>query len=166
MKTVEVANKRVYEPGLLKAALESAGFAVVNVVAKQTPPTVYVYLQDAETKDPIATVVGYKNPAKLVLSSNKPAGVGGVPEAQANGVDKHTLTISKVDRETGQVVAGAEQLQVIPSQMVVVVPSKPSLSSGSTTAVIGPSSAVGELLVRVCDPAGKIIEETIRVRFA
>jgi len=166
MKTAVIANKRVYETGRLKAALGAAGFAVVNVASRQTPPTTYVYLEDAETKDPAAVVAAYQNPAKLEIVSNKPVGVGGVPEAQANGSDTHVLTIKKVDRDTGQVVAGSEQLQVLPSQLVVVSPSKPTLSAGQATATIGPSAAVGEFVVKVCDPAGVLVEASARLRFA
>lgn len=165
MKTVTV-SKLVYEPGRVKKALEDGGFAVVNVASKATPPTVYVYLEDAETKDPTAIVNAYQNPAKLEVTSNKPLGVGGVPEAQANGSDAHTLTIKKVNRETGQVAAGSEQVQIIPSQLVTVSPSKPNLNAGQATATLGPSSMVGELTVKVCDPAGVMVEGVIRLRFA
>lgn len=166
MKTVTISNKRVYEPGRVKAALEAANFSVDGVVGRQTPPTVYVYLPDSEAKDPSSTVNAYQNPAKLELSSNKPAGVGGVPEAQANGTDTHTLTVKKINRETGQVVSGSEQVQIIPSQLLPVSPSKPNLSSGQATVQVGPSSMVGEVIVKVCDPSNGMVEGSIRLRFA
>jgi hypothetical protein len=165
MKTVTI-SKLVYEPERVRLALLAGGFAVVNVSAKQTPPTVYVSLEDAETKDPATIVNAYQNPAKLEVTSNKSPGAGGVPEATANGSDTHTLTIKKINRETGLVAAGSEQVQIIPSQLVVVSPSKPTLSAGQATAVLGPSSMVGELTVKVCDPAGVLIEGDIRLRFA
>lgn len=165
MKTVTV-SKKVYEPGRVKAALEAASFSVDGVVARETPPSVFVYLPDAEMKDPAPTVNAYLNPAKLEVTSNKPAGVGGVPEAQANGSDTHTLTIKKINRETSQVSPGTEQVQVIPSQLVVVTPSKPNLNAGQITVQVGPTNMVGEIIVKVCDPSNGMIEGSIRLRFA
>jgi hypothetical protein len=166
MKTVEVPNKLVYEPGRVKNALVAANFAVDGVVSRQTPPTVFVYLQDAEMKDPTAIVNAYQNPAKLEVTSNKSPGVGGVPEAQANGSDIHTLTIKKINRETGQVMPGSEQVQIIPSQLVAVSPSKPNLNAGQATAAVGPTNMVGEIIVKVCDPAGALVGGSLRLRFA
>jgi hypothetical protein len=166
MKTVTVSGKRVYEPGRVKAALVAANFSVDGVVARETPPAVFVYLPDAETKDPAPTVNAYLNPAKIEITSNKIAGVGGIPEAQANGIDTHILTIKRINRETGQIAAGSEQLQVIPSQLVTAAPSKPTFSGGQATVVIGPTGMVGELMVRVCDPSGNLAEGRISLRFA
>lgn len=167
MKTVKIANRKVCDLVRLRAHLVAAGFPSAQVGCDPSGPDAYVYLDDAEPKDPTASVNAYVDPAHLKVTSNKSGGVGGVPEALANGVDTHTLTIKKIDPVTGaDIFSGAEQVQVIPSQLVTVIPSKPNLIAGQITVEVGPTSMVGEFTVKVCDPAGALGEASIRLRFA
>lgn len=165
MKTVTVPKRVVDLTGLQKALEASVPpFAVVGLLGELTQTL--VYLQDSEVKDPVPIVQAWQDPGKLVVVSDRPLGVGGVPEADADGVDKHLLTITKVDQVTGQPMAGSEMLQVIPSQLVAVSNSKPSLVNGTAQVFVGPSGAVGELTVKVCDLAGALFEAVIKLRFA
>lgn len=167
MKTVQVDGKRVNDVAGLKQALDDAAFLVIGVSAQQgAAPFVRVHLEDAEAKDPTAIVNAWQDPAVLKATSNKPAGVGGVPEAVADGVDKHTLTLQKTDPNTGQVVPGTETLQVIPSQLIAVSNSRPTLVAGQVTVDVGPTTMVGELSVRVVDSGGSLVETAIKIRFA
>jgi hypothetical protein len=163
-KRYEVLNK-VVDPASCGKALRGANWPTAEVTTRASvPPVTFVTVKDTEP-DPTVFVQSFQSPARIKIVSNKPVGFGEIQEAQADGIDKHTIIIKKIDPITGAVVSGSEQLQVIPSQLVTVSPSKPSLSGGQVSVNIGPTGMVGELMVRVCDPSGKMAEGRINLRF-
>lgn len=162
MKSVLVA-KPVKDVAGLQEKLAADGFQLDGVVSSLTETR--VWLKDAETKDPTPVVLAWADLPILTVSSDKPAGPGGVPEASADGVDKHTLTIKKVNPATGATVPGSEQLQVLPSQFVSLSASKPVLSGGQVAVEVGPSQMAGEVDVKVYDPAGNLAPVQLRLRF-
>ena len=169
MKSKTIDGKRVYEAYLLKQALTDAGFLVENCLCCQgDKPYVVVYLKDAEAKDPTSAVLAYQNPPLLVLTSDKPMGPSGspehpegIPEAKADGLDKHVVTIKTMDRDTQQVVPRSDQLFVVPTQLIGVNPSKPILVKGQATVEIGPSQLPGELTAKIGDIAGKLSDDNV-----
>jgi len=163
MKSVLVAKPTKDVVGLQKK-LEADGFQLDGVVSSLTETR--VWLKDAETKDPTPVVLAWADLPILTVSSNKPAGPGGIPEASADGVDKHILTIKKVNPATGAVVPGSEQLQILPSQFVSLSSAKPVLVAGQVMVEVGPSQMAGEVDVKVYDPAGNLGKTQLRLRFA
>lgn len=165
MKTYEY-KKLTYRVDVLQKALEDASFLVIGVVSRQSnPPKILVHLEDGETKDPGQIVTTHVDPGFLDVIPDKPAGLDGTPEAIANGVDKHTLTIIKKDFVSQTLTPGIETLQVIPSQMIQVSPSQPKLVNGFVTVQIGPSLLCGTIFLSIIDKGGKLKGKTVPVRF-
>jgi len=156
-------QKVVRWPTKLNDELVAANFAVVGV--GYSDPTVYVYLQDSETKDPTSIVMAYTDPNRLVGVSDKPAGPDGVPEALGNGVDVHTITVYKKNFDGTEVVSGSEVVRLLPSQMVAVNPHVVQLVDGIERFSVGPTTMIGELNLGIEDQGGNLLPGNLTVRF-
>ena len=66
MKLVQVNGKLVQNAEKLSQALKSAGFQLENIVTRKgEEPAVFVYLQDAEEKNPTELVTEFQEPDAL-----------------------------------------------------------------------------------------------------
>lgn len=99
------------------------------------------------------------------LSSDAADDFDGVPAVDADGAQTHTLSIQKKDQDDQDVVTGSEPIRVIPSFPVALSSGSPVLSSGATSVIVGPSSSIGDVTIRVVDPAGTIKSREILIRF-
>lgn len=166
MKTIKIPGKRVSDVLAAEKALRDAGFAIIGVVAAIGPsPYVHVHLEDGETKDPTSLITAHVDPCRIEIVSDKAIGASGVPEALANGSDKHTLTITKKDPVTGLKVSGSENLQIIPDMMIQVSPTQRKFFDGVAQLTIGPSTMSGPLAVKVVDQNGILMAGSIMLRF-
>lgn len=148
----------------LKAHLEANGFPNALVLSEETtPPRAIVYV---DSGDPTTLVNAWSDPACIDLASNKPAGTDGVPECPSDNSSVHALTIKKVDENGNDITSGSDQVKVIPSSLVTVTPSAtPSMTNGQVVVSVGPTSMVGEVLVRVVGDGNDLKEQEIRLRF-
>jgi len=161
----KVIQRPPVAPAALEAALRAANFAFSKLACEYgADPIVRLDVDDANP-DPTDFVKAFVDPGAILVTSDKAAGPDGIPEAAADGVDKHILTIKKVLLNTTTPTSGSEQLKVIPTSMIAVNPSKPILINGVITVEIGPSAMSGELFVKVADVDGKMFGGYLKVRF-
>lgn len=166
MITFSYDQKRVLTVSALHKALERAGFRVHGVSTEPELGRVHVHLNDGETKDPSSAVASYSDPGRLSVTSDRPAGQDGVPEAAADGSGKHVLTISKLTPAGTLDASGADVLQVIPRQMIQVSHPRPALAGGTVTVEIGPTAMAGDLTVSVLAPGSLMERVDITLRFS
>ena len=156
-------TKAVARPERLQTHLQANGFPDAIVVYH--PATTVVSVQ-VTTGNPTTLVNAWVDPNCIDLASDKAAGPDGVPECVADGTAVHVLTIKKVDNDGNDVTTGSEQVKVMPNQLVTVTPSTtPSMTSGTVTVNIGPSTLVGEVIVKVIGLGNDLKEQRIRLRF-
>jgi len=161
----KVIQRPPVAPSALEAALRAANFAFSKLACEYgANPTVRLDVDEADP-DPTDFVKAFVDPGAILVTSDKAAGADGVPEAAADGVDKHVLTIKKVLLNTATPTTGTEQLKVMPTSMISVSQSKPTLVDGVVTVELGPSTMSGELFVKVVDVAGKMFGGFLKVRF-
>lgn len=165
MKTYTIPNKLVMNAGALRTALLSAGYSGASVVSGfgATPPYVVVD-EDDNAPDPTAFVVAYSDPCLLSGGSDKPSGPDGIPEAQGDGLDVHTVTIYKKNY-AGEIVAGSDVVRVLPDQMIAVNPRIVQLVDGIGRVSVGPSTMAGAVRMEFRDQAGVLVSGYLAVRF-
>lgn len=163
MKTI-VVDKPTRDVDGVFGALKKADppFFVLSVGAD--PKKTYVYLDEAEDRDPTEIVLGWKDVPELWVKSTAPLGTLGVPEVQADGVEVHDLLIRKVN-PSGEVLPGDERVLVSTPHMVNISMLRPRLSEGMTMVQIGPSKMAGEAVIDVSDPDHGMKGSKLIVRF-
>ena len=163
MKTVKVAKPVRDVDGLLNALKKcDPPFSVVTVGADAR--STFVYLQDDESKDPAPVVEGWMDAPEIRLSSNGKAGMMGVSEAFANGLDTHTVLIQKAD-PAGNVLPGVERLSVTSPQGVKISNASPRLQDGLAMVQVGPVEKCGDLVIEVSDRGGSLRVARLHLRF-
>ena len=166
MKTIKIQNKKVFDVGSLTEALKAAGFKVSGVSCLQsTPPVVFVYLEDSEKKDPSSFVMKWKDSPRLKVFSNKPSGIDGISEAKSDGVDSHTLKIELVDAFTQNPVSGVLKVQVTSNQLIQIKPTKLEIYD-SGMSIVGPSTLVGDLVIKIIDVSNASNFCSLTIRFS
>lgn len=166
MKQIEVKNKKVVTQVRLMAHLVQNGFKVLGVLSQDgAPPSVWVTMEDSETKDPTPVVRAYADPCLIAVASSQPVGLDQVPQCAGDGVAVHLLHVRKLDPVTRQLVVGGEMVRVYPSTLIKVSPSVLKLADGIGSLTIGPTTMVGELSVRLLDEAGNLAPTAIVLRF-
>jgi hypothetical protein len=162
-------QKTVYRTAVdaasLTKALRDANFQFSALYVECGESPLVCLTIDEAAQDPTAFILAYVDPGVILVASNKALGQDGVPEALADGVDKHVLTLTKVLFNTVTPAPGGEQLKVMPTSMVTVTPSQPTLVNGVITAEVGPSLMSGEVTLKVVDVAGKMFGGFLKVRF-
>jgi hypothetical protein len=163
MKTITVPRPVRDVNGLVRALKQSdPPFAVVSVGTD--PRQTYIYLEDAEDKNPAPIVEGWVDYPELKVASTGQAGLLGVSEALSNGIDVHTVLIQKTD-PSGNVVEGSEKLSVTTPHGVTLSDASPKLSDGMAMVQVGPSEKAGDFLIEVSDRSGKMKSVKVPLRF-
>lgn len=106
-------------------------------------------------------------PAKVSIkvSSSGTPDFDGIPAVDANGTDKHIVTIQKVDKKEDPILVGSEAIRIIPSHPVPISQTKPTLVGGAITFEIGPLDKPADVTIGVADPAGVIEKGVLTLRF-
>lgn len=147
----------------LQAHLKANGFPNARMSYDSGGPTIAV---EVDSGDPTTLVNAWVDPDCIALASDKPVGSDGVPECASDGSAVHVVTIKKVDTSGTDVTSGSEQVKVIPNQLVTVTPSAtPSMTSGTVAVNIGPTTLVGEVIVKVVGLGNDLKEQKIKLRF-
>jgi hypothetical protein len=166
MKTFTIPKKRIYNTLLLKNSLAEAKFNTIGVsFLDGTIPITFVHLDDTETKNPTSFVMRWKEPPRISLKSDKSFGPDGVPEAKSDGVDLHILTIDAIDVLTNEKSRQRVKVQLVPSQLIKLVPTKIEISTGSGTSKLGPSMLSGDMQVKVIDMDHPSNSSELSIRF-
>lgn len=161
----KVIHRSPVAPAALSDALRAANFEFSKLSCEYGESPIVHLDVDEDHPDPTDFIKAFVDPGAILVTSDKVAGADGVPEAAADGADKHVLTIKKVLLNTTTPTTGTEQLKVMPTSMITVSQSKPTLVDGVVTVELGPSTMSGELFVKVVDVAGKMFGGFLKVRF-
>lgn len=166
MRNVKVSGRAIQNLIGLREDLLSKGFQVEGLAVDNNggQPYICVCMADGDPKDPTLAVLSWTDPDSLRVTSNQPSLFDGIAFAPADGTSVHRLTIQKVDA-TGAPVAGSEGIRLMPSQLIGVAPASLLLVNGVAHALVGPSTMVGEVSVRVQAQAGNLKEASIKLRF-
>ena len=153
-------------PDLTKK-LRAGGFPTASVIVHEgANPNLYVQHQEAEG-DPTAFINAYTNPDWLEAVSNKPLSTLGIPEAMADGADRHMVTVRRMDGTTRQPKnSGSEQLKITGHFPLTVSPSPAVLANGQVVIAFGPATMVGEWDFTISDASGNIAPVAIHLGFA
>lgn len=89
----------------------------------------------------------------------------GVPAVNADGVEKHVITVSKCDNKKVKIGNGSEPLRVTLSHPVDISDSKPIFNKGEASFEVGPIEKPCDLTIMVADPNGVITKGSLTVRF-
>jgi hypothetical protein len=137
------------------------------LVADRAAPSdnVKVSVEGAETEAQISSVLDQITPYCFVGASDKPVGPDGIPEAQGDGADVHTVTIWKKNYWTKDTVPGSEVVRILPNQMIGVNPRMVQLVDGVGRVSVGPSTMSGVIQMELRDQAGDVMSGYLTVRF-
>jgi len=124
-----------------------------------------VNILGAETEVQVGAALDAVTPYILRGDSDKAPGPDGIPEAQGDGVDVHTITIYKKNYLTGETALGSDVVRVLPNQMVPVNPRVVAMVDGIARVSVGPSALPGEVLLEFRDQAGDMMNGNLTVRF-
>jgi len=162
--TITTFDKVVENVSHLQSHLRANGIpSAVVVVQSGATPNLYVHHNVAE--NPTALVNAYVNPDYLVAVSNKTI-VNGAPEASADGVDVHSVTITKYDGTTKTPKGtGTETIKIMSNNPITSSPPTVVLANGAAVVNLGPVSMIGEWNLIIADQAGALVQTTIRLRF-
>lgn len=100
----------------------------------------------------------------LQVSATGQPGILGIVEALSNGIDSHTVLIQKVDPDN-KIMEGDEELSVTTSHKVPISNPSPKLDGGMAMIQVGPSNAVGDLVLEVKDCSGGMKTAKLTLRF-
>lgn len=164
MRVVEV-GKRVNDVMGLMNALKGAipPFKVVNVAA--VAGGTRIYLDESEERDPDYLVGLWQDMANLSARSTSPVGWDDVPEALADGKDRHVVVVKKLSPEGAGFLPGEEALYVTVSAKVEVLDRNPRMSGGVAAFEVGPSKEPLDLEATVVDPNGRMRPVKAKLRF-
>jgi len=98
------------------------------------------------------------------ITSSGSADFDGVPAVAGDGVEKHTVTVQKVNERGGNVNTGSDPIRVLMGGRGLG-DGKLSLTNGSTTFEVGPITGTLDVDVRVQDPSNVIRGKSLKVRF-
>ena len=126
---------------------------------------VKVNILGTETEAQISSVLDQITPYCFVGASDKPVGPDGIPEAQGDGADVHTVTIWKKNYWTKDTVPGSEVVRILPNQMIGVNPRMVQLVDGIGRVSVGPSTMSGVIQMEIRDQAGDVMSGYLTVRF-
>lgn len=118
-----------------------------------------------ETEAQVGAALDAVTPYVIVGLSDKPIGPDGIPEAQGDGADVHTVTIYKKNYVTGQTAPGSDVVRTIPGQMIAVNPRLTALVDGVGRVSVGPVSLSGTIRLEFRDQAGDMMTGYLTVRF-
>lgn len=151
----------------LSKHLHSNGFPSAIVVQHEcADPRLYVH-HEAAQGDPTSFVLAYVDPDYLEAVSNKPLSINGVPEALADGVDKHQVTIRRMDGATRLPKgSGSQTLKFVGHFPLTIAPLPAALVNGQVVVEFGPASMVGEWDFQISDVAGVLLPTTFHVGFS
>ena len=137
------------------------------LIADRAAPSdnVKVNVGGAETEPQILAALDQITPYCLFAASDKPVGPDGVPEAQGDGADVHTITIFKKNFWTQDTISGAEVVRILPNQMIGVNPRMVQLVDGVGRTSVGPSTMSGVVQMEFRDQAGDMMPGYLTVRF-
>lgn len=103
---------------------------------------------------------------RLVISSNGTLDFDGTLSVAADGTATHTMTIKKVDQDGNDVASGSEAVRLVMSAPIPVSESRPDLSGGQVSIVVGPCVNVCDMQINAVDPTGILKPGTIKIRFS
>ncbi len=129
---------------LFKHLLEK-GIQVVSVECP-APPQVVVMVQGSEVESNVVSAINSFRCPCLTISSDKGNNDWGDPEAKADGVDTHTISLSLRD-PSGKVVNVDETWDVRVEGLIPYSPDPVNLVNGAGQVVVGPSSVPGSVRV-------------------
>lgn len=137
-------DKVIQMPGYLQKQMREAQWPGAVVAYQGTPTHCTTVVVDDAQPDPTAVVDAYSDPAVMTVSSNKPEGPFGLPTADADDSDTHTMTIQMVDPITKAPVSWSGNAVVQPKSPIMVAPTTVAITNGVGSFVLGPSGIPGE----------------------
>lgn len=143
MKSFNI-EKLITNVAALQSTLVDNGFsgAIVQSVFEATPPYVIIYVDDS-ADDPSDFIDSYQDQPLISATSNRPMGPFGHYQADADGIDKHIVTIQMLDGEE-QLVDWDGNILVQPLSPVTISTNTVIITNGTGTFEVGPTSLPGE----------------------
>jgi hypothetical protein len=165
MATKQYTVTKAVDASACAVAMKAASWPTATCVVRfSTPPVTYATVLDSDP-DPTSFIQSFQSPAKLKVSSNAPLDPDGVPAVPADGVATQTITINTVDQFTGQPVSSSITVLPLADQAIPISPKRPTLSGGTGTITVGPSSDLREIGIGFRDQAGVVMGTALIIRF-
>lgn len=138
-------NKLITNAGALQTSLRSNGFtqAVVVTCPTETVPRVIIHQADGSV-DPSMFIAAYTDPPRISALSDKLIGPFNLPQANADGVDKHIVTIQTLDPITGSPVSWNGVVMALPHHPMHLNTNTINIVNGVGTFEAGPETIPGE----------------------